>query len=127
MKFGRKVISVLAVTGIAGAGLVGIAGSAQASVLDRQQKNCGSALVTADLERDSDEYEVDVEIYSKSRGERWSLVIKDSKGEVLHRVSRKTNREGEFDVWRSIPGTINDVSVDVRGPNGQACSLKLQA
>ena len=127
MKFARKAVSVVAVTGIAGAGLVGIAGSAQASVLDRQQKDCGGALVTAKLERDSREHEVDVEVYSQRGGERWRIVIKDADGDVLRTVNRKTNREGEFDVWRSIPGTINDVSVDVRGPNGQNCTLQLQA
>lgn len=127
MKNGRRIISVVAATGIAGAGLVGMATAAQASVLDREQKRCGSALVTATLERDSREHEVDVEVYSQRAGERWRIVIKDADGEVLRTVNRKTNREGEFDVWRSIPGSINDVSVDVRGPNGQLCTLQLQA
>lgn len=127
MKSGRKITSVIAATGIAGAGLVGIATAAQASVLDREQKMCGSAMVTAKLERDSREHEVDVEVYSQRGGERWRIVIKDADGDVLRTVSRKTNREGEFDVWRSIPGTINDVSVDVRGPSGQRCTLELQA
>lgn len=104
-----------------------MATAAQASVLDREQKRCGSALVTATLERDSREHEVDVEVYSQRAGERWRIVIKDADGEVLRTVNRKTNREGEFDVWRSIPGSINDVSVDVRGPNGQLCTLQLQA
>ena len=38
MKNGRKITSVVAATGIAGAGLVGMATAAQASVLDREQK-----------------------------------------------------------------------------------------
>jgi hypothetical protein len=41
-------------------------------------------------------------------------------------VTRTTNRDGEFDFWRSIPGAINDVTVDVRGPSGQRCSVQLQ-
>ena len=127
MKFGRTVISSIAVTGISGAAVLGLSGTAQASVLDRQQKSCGSALVTAKLERDSAEHEVDVEVYSERGGERWRIVIKNADGEVLRTVNRKTNREGEFDVWRSIPGTINDVTVDVRGPNGQDCTLQLRA
>jgi hypothetical protein len=127
MKFGRKLTALVATTGLAGAGLVGVATAVQASVLDREQKRCGSALVTAKLERDSREHEVDIEVYSDRGGERWRMVIKDADGDVLRTINRKTNREGEFDVWRSIPGTINDVSVDVRGPNGQRCTLQLQA
>lgn len=102
-------------------------GSAQASVVDREQMRCGSALVTAKLERDSREHEVDIEVFSDRGGERWRMVIKDADRYVLRTINRKTNREGEFDVWRSIPGTIKDVVVDVRGPNGQRCTLQLQA
>lgn len=127
MKNGRKLIAVATAASIGGFGLVGTATTAQASTLDREQKMCGSAMVTAKLERDSREHEVDVEVYSQSGGERWRIVIKDGDGQVLRTVTRKTNREGEFDVWRSIPGTINNVSVDVRGPSGQACTLQLQA
>ena len=70
---------------------------------------------------------MDVEVYSNRAGERWRIVIKDVDGDVLRTMTRKTNRDGEFDVWRSIPGTINEVSVDVRGPSGQRCSIQLQA
>ncbi len=127
MSNGHKITSVVAAMGVAGAGLVGMATAAQASVLDREQKMCGSAMVTAKLERDSREHEVDVEVYSQRGGERWRIFIKDADGDVLRTVNRKTNREGEFDVWRSIPGSIKDVSVDVRGPGGQRCTLQLQA
>ena len=127
MKFGRKLTAAVTAAGLGGAGLVGVATAAQASVLDREQKRCGSALVTAKLERDSREHEVDIEVYSDRGGERWRMVIKDADGDVLRTINRKTNREGEFDVWRSIPGTIKDVVVDVRGPNGQNCTLQLQA
>lgn len=127
MMFARKLTAVVAVAGVAGAGLVGVATTAQASVLDTEQKRCGNATVTAKLERDSREHEVDIEVYSQRGGESWRMVIKDANGDVLRTVNRKTNREGEFDVWRSIPGTIDNVSVDVRGPNGQRCTLQLQA
>jgi len=127
MKVGRSATAALAAASLVGAGLVGVATAAQATVLDREQKRCGSALVTAKLERDSREHEVDIEVYSDRRGERWRMLIKDADGDVLRKVTRKTNREGEFDVWRSIPGTIDQVSVSVRGPNGQRCTLKLNA
>ena len=127
MNVGRKLTAVVAAAGLGGAGLVGLATSAQASVLDREQKVCGNAMVTVKLERDSREHEVDIEVYSERRGERWTMVIKDGNGDVLRTVNKRTNSEGEFDVWRSIPGTINNVSVDVRGPNGQRCSLQLQS
>lgn len=127
MKFGRKLVAVSTAVGLGGVGLVGVAGVAQASVLDREQMRCGSATVTAKLERDSREHEVDVEVYSQRGGERWRILIKDADGDVLRTINRKTNREGEFWAWRSIPGTIKDVTVDVRGPNGQACTLQLSA
>lgn len=127
MKFGRTLIATVTAASLGGVGLVGVATAAQASVLDREQKRCGNALVTVELERDSREHEVDIEVYSDGRGERWQMTIKDASGDVLRTISRKTNREGEFDVWRSIPGSINDVTVDVRGPNGQRCTLQLQA
>lgn len=127
MKFGRKLVAVSTAVGLGGVGLVGVAGVAQASVLDREQKRCGSATVTAKLERDSREHEVDVEVYSQRGGERWRILIKDADGDVLRTINRKTNREGEFWVWRSIPGTIKDVTLDVRGPSGQACTLQLRA
>lgn len=127
MKFGRKLVAVSTALGLGGVVLVGVSGVAQASVLDREQKPCGSATVTAKLERDSREHEVDVEVYSQRGGERWRILIKDADGDVLRTINRQTNREGEFWAWRSIPGTIKDVTVDVRGPNGQACTLQLSA
>lgn len=127
MKVGRSVTAALAAVSLGGAGLVGVATTAQATVLDREQKRCGSALVTAKMERDSREHEIDIEVYSDRRGERWRMVIKDADGDVLRTIKRKTNREGEFDVWRSIPGSVDEVSVAVRGPGGQRCTLELSA
>lgn len=122
----RRSVTIVSSVGIAAVGLLGSATGAQASVLDREQKRCGSALVTAKLERDSRENEVDVEVYSDRRGERWRIMIRDADGDVLRTVTRTTNREGEFDFWRYIPASIDKVSVDVRGPSGQRCSLQLQ-
>ena len=127
MEFGRKLAAVVTAVGFGGVAMVGVAPTAHAAVLDREQKRCGTALVTAKLERDSSEQEVDIEVYSDRRGERWRLVIKDASGATLHTINRKTNREGEFDVWRYISGSIKKVSIDVRGPNGQACTLQLSA
>jgi len=127
MKIGRTITAVVTAGSLGGVGLVAGASAAQASVLDREQQRCGAALVTAKLERDSREHEVDIEVYSERRGERWTMVIKDSNGDVLRTINKRTNGEGEFDVWRSIPGSINDVSIDVRGPHGQNCTLQLQA
>ena len=127
MMFGRKLTAAVAAVGIGGAGLVGAATAAQASVLDTQQKRCGNAMVTAKLERDSREHEVDIEVYSQRAGERWRMVIKDAGGDVLRTMNKRTNGEGEFSVWRSISGSVTDVAIDVRGPNGQRCTLQLQA
>jgi hypothetical protein len=127
MKFGRKMTAAVVATSIGGVGLVGLGNVAQASVLDREQKRCGNATVTAKLERDSREHEVDIEVYSDRGGERWRMTIKDGRGDVLRTITRNTNREGELWAWRSISGAVQNVTIDVRGPRGQSCSLKLQA
>lgn len=127
MKVGRSLAAIATSASLIGATLVGVASTAHAKVLDREQERCGSALVTAKLERDSRDHEVDIEVYSDRRGERWRMVIKDADGDVLRKVTRRTNREGEFDVWRSVPGAIDQVSIAVRGPNGQRCVLRLTA
>lgn len=112
--------------GIGGVALLGLATPAHASVLDREQKRCGSATVTVKLERDGNRNEVDVEVYSNRGGERWRMTVKDADGDVLRTMSRTTDSDGEFDIWRAIPGSITNVSVEVRGPSGQRCTLQLR-
>lgn len=103
------------------------AAPASATDLDRVQKICGQATVTAKLEQDGRDREVDVEVYSQARGEKWRLVVRDSNGNVLHRINRTTNRDAEFDVWRYVPLNANQIDVRVSGPSGQACSIRLKA
>jgi len=123
----RKITAAVAAVGLGSAGLVGAGTAAQATVLDREQQRCGNALVTAKLERDSREHEIDVEVYSDRRGERWRIIVQDADGEVLHRINRKTNREGEFDTWRSIPRSEERVKLRIQGPDKQRCVLTLRA
>ena len=100
---------------------------ASARVLDRVQEMCGQATVTAKLEDDGRDREVDVEVYSSARGEKWRLVVRDANGNVLHRINRTTNRDAEFDVWRYVPLNANQIDVKVSGPSGQACTVRLSA
>ena len=109
--------------------LVTTIGAAPASAreLDRVQKMCGQATVTAKLEQDRRDREVDVEVYSQTQGEKWRLVVRDSSGKTLHQINRTTNRDAEFSVWRYVPLSANNIDVRVSGPSGQACTIKLAA
>ncbi len=117
------------VSGAACAMLVTLVGAPPASAreLDRVQKMCGQATVTAKLEQDGRDCEVDVEVYSSARGEKWRLVVRDANGNVLHRINRTTNRDAEFAVWRYVPLNANQIDVRVSGPSGQACTVRLSA
>lgn len=97
----------------------------QAAVLDVESVRCGTALVTAKLEADGRQREADVEVYSGPR-ERWTVTLASSSGEVLTRIVRTTNREGEFDAWRSLPSRPDVVNVVAEGPGGR-CTIRLQA
>lgn len=108
-----------------GAATVVAAAPAQAAVTDLDQARCGNALVTAKVERTPREFEVDVEVYAGPR-ERWVVTVKNGQGRTLERITRTTNREGEFDAWRYLPLAIDQVRVVARGPAGQLCTLDLR-
>ena len=116
-------------TGGACAILIAVASAPPASAreLDRVQKMCGEATVTAKLEQDGRDREVDVEVYSSSRGEKWRLVVRAANGDTLHRINSTTNRDDEFSVWRYVPANAQQINVRVSGPSGQACSIALTA
>lgn len=108
----------------AGLGLLGSA-PAQATVLAVDSVRCGSALVTAKLEADGRQYEVDVEVYSGPR-ERWTITTRTPSGAVLNRIVRTTNREGEFDAWRYLRSRPSVIDVLAQGPAGR-CTIRLEA
>lgn len=114
-----------AVSGAAALLMVTVAPAASARVLDTVQQQCGSALVTAKVEQDGRDREFDIEVYSSARGEKWRIAVRDGAGNVLHRINRTTNRDGEFSVWRYVPATVDQFAVRVNGPAGQSCSLGL--
>ena len=100
------------------------AAPANAATTDRAQRTCGAALVTAELERDGREREVDVEVEA-GPGERWTFVVRDARGTVLTRLSGSTGRDGEWDTWRYLPTRPDTVRVTARGPEGTSCQLRL--
>lgn len=104
---------------------VAAAAPASAAVLASESSRCGSALVTATLERAGQQHEIDVEVYAGPR-ERWTLTVRDLQGRELERIVRTTNREGEFDAWRYLASRPHAVDVMAQGP-GIRCSLELRA
>ena len=99
---------------------------ASAAVIDIQTRECGVGVVTAKLERDGGQREIDVEVYASPR-QRWSFIVRDTQGSELVRMARTTNREGEFDTWRYLPTRPDAVSVAVRGPSGSRCTIELRS
>jgi hypothetical protein len=98
---------------------------ASARMIDRVGKTCGHAVVTAKFQQEELNREVDVEMYSTSRGEKWRVQIREANGPVLHRMTRTTGRDAAFDVARYVPSTVNKIDVRISGPSGQACSIRL--
>lgn len=101
-----------------------VAAPAAAATIDREQRMCGPALVSAELERDGRQREIDVEVESGA-GERWTFVVRDARGSVLARLTGTTGRDGEWDTWRYLPTRPDSVRVTARGPEGQACTMRL--
>jgi len=88
---------------------------------------CGEILVTAKLQKEDGKQEIDIEVYSTSRGEKWCLEIRGANGKVLHQLNRTTGRDAVFDVWRYVSLNAKQIDVRLTGPAGQACSLELTA
>jgi hypothetical protein len=100
---------------------------ASAQMLDRAGTMCGQAIVTAKFQQEEGKREVDVEVYSTARGERWRIEIRAANGKVLHRISRTTGRDAAFDVWRYVPPNTKSVEVKLSGPASEDCSIDLTA
>jgi len=118
----------IAVVSVAVCALVGtavIAPPASARMIDRTGQMCGETLVTAKLQKEDGKQEVDVEVYSTSRGEKWRVEIRGGNGKVLHQLNRTTGRDSAFDVWRYVPLNAKQIDVRLTGPAGQACVLEL--
>jgi len=96
-------------------------------LLDRAFAECtAGAMISAELERDGRQLEVDVELYGAPR-ENWSFTVAHRGGGTLT-VTRTLNREGETDFWRYLPdrpGT-DTVTVTARSTAGQRCSVRVR-
>jgi hypothetical protein len=100
---------------------------ASAQMIDRTGIICGQAVVTAKFQQEGPKREVDVEVYSTSRGEKWRLEFREANGKLLNRINRTTGRDSAFDVWRYVPPKSKVIDVSLAGPSGQNCSIKLTA
>lgn len=117
------------VSGAVGALLITalVAPPASARMIDRVGQMCGEALVTAKLQKEDGKQEVDVEVYSTSRSEKWRMEIRGKNGKVLHRINRTTDRDAAFDAWRYVPLNAKQLDVSLSGPAGQQCLITLAA
>jgi hypothetical protein len=104
-----------------------LAPPASARMIDRTGQMCAESVITAKLQKEDGKQEVDVEVYSKSPGQKWRLEIRGGTGKVLHRINRTTGRDAAFDVWRYVPFNADQIDVRLTGPSGQECLLELTA
>ncbi len=101
------------------------ASPASAQMIDRTGIMCGQAVVTAKFQQEGAKREVDVEVYSTSRGEEWRVEFRAANGKLLNRMNRTTGRDAAFDVWRYVPPKSASIDVSVAGPSGQDCLIRL--
>jgi hypothetical protein len=114
------------VTSASLAGVLGLSLAAPASARQGVVAECSrGGLLMVELEREGRQWEADIEIYAGPR-ERWTVKISQN-GRVAHTVTRTTNREGEFDFWRYLPGRSGTIDVRATSSTGETCSAKLRA
>jgi hypothetical protein len=114
---------------VTSAGLVSILGLSLAAPASARQGvvvECsrGSQL-TLELTREGRQLEADIEIYAGPR-ERWTVKVSRD-GRVVHTVAKTTNREGEFDFWRYLPGRSGTVEARATSSTGETCRARLRA
>lgn len=120
----RKTATLVTSAGLAG--ILGLSLAAPASARQGVTTECsGGGLLTFQLQREGRQWEADVEISSGPR-ERWTVKISQN-GRVAHTVVKTTNRDGEFDFWRYLPGRSGAVDVRATSSTGETCSARLRA
>ncbi len=96
-------------------------------MIDRTGIMCGQAVVTAKFQQEGAKREVDVEVYSTSRGEEWRVEFRAANGKLLNRMKLTTDRDAAFDVWRYVPPKSKKIDVSLAGPSGEVCTIRLVA
>lgn len=120
----RKTATLVTSAGLAG--ILGLSLAAPASARQITTSECSrGSLLTLELTREGRQLESDIEIYAGPR-ERWTVKISQN-GRVAHTVTKTTNRDGEFDFWRYLPGRSGAVDVRATSATGETCSARLRA
>ena len=118
--------TVALVTSAGLAGMLGLSLAAPAAANKGGMTDCpGGGMLMLQLEREGRQWEADIELMSGPR-ERWTVTISQN-GRVTHTVTKKTNRDGEFDFWRYLPGRSGTVDVRATSSTGETCSIRLRA
>lgn len=119
-----RAAALMTASGLVGA--LGLGLAAPASARQGVVAECSrGGLLTVELEREGRQWEADIEIYAGPR-ERWTVKIVQN-GRAVHTVTRTTNREGEFDFWRYLPGRTGTVEVRATSSTGETCNARLRA
>lgn len=118
----------LAVALMAGGLVVAGASPAAADVeRDKSGRCTGSSSYQLDLEKERNRIEVDLEIDSRTRGERWAVKVRHN-GKVFYDRARITDDDGEFDVDRRVPNRKgkDTISFTATSSSGEKCTGSLR-
>lgn len=120
----KKAATFVTVAGLASALSLSLAAPASARQITTSDCSRGGML-TLELTREGRQWEADIEIYAGPR-ERWTVKVSQN-GRLAHTVTKTTNRDGEFDFWRYLPGRSGTVDVRATSSTGETCSAQLRA
>lgn len=107
---------------------VAFAGPASAREVERKGAcSMGVARYDFSVEKEHGRFDLDFDVESKAAGEKWRVTLRHDK-KVVHRSTRTTDREGEFDVDRNRPNTKGKDKFVARAKNlatGEICKAKI--
>lgn len=124
----RKTALIVA-GGIAAAGVSVpvLAGTAFADTERHGSCSQGKARYDFDVDKDDGRFEVDLEVDSNRRGQKWRLRLFHD-GERVFSDVRTTDREGEAEYERNRPNTVGRDTFRARARNlgnGEVCSVRI--
>lgn len=124
-----RIVAVASSTALLGAGIpLALAAPASADSGERQgQCNKGHARYDFDVERDDGRFELNFEVDSNTRGQKWRMKL-FHEGNRFFRDVRTTDREGEVDVERMRPNTAGKDTFRARAKNlrnGNVCQIRV--
>ncbi len=123
-----KVLTLGASTALlAGAVPLALAQTASADTEKRGVCSQGKARYDFDVDKDGGRFEVNFEVDSNVRGQKWRMTLHHD-GKRVFRDVRTTDREGEVEYERNRPNTAGNDAFRARAVNlgnGEVCTARI--